>query len=157
MSAVINALSSTVINRLHLTWAHVGRKSTLEALLRYNEPTGGFAGYRNLLRDVEGSCVPFIGMYLTDVVHIQDQFNDDNGRLCFLQRQRWYETISAMLRYQSRPYEIAESDSTMNFIWRYLREDPSKDASWFWSRSQDVQQAELAHADIRKGLEAAGF
>jgi len=28
---------------------------------------------------------------------------------------------------------------------------------WFWEKSQEVQQSELAHADIRKGLEAAGF
>ncbi|RDB29470.1 Cell division control protein 25 [Hypsizygus marmoreus] len=157
MSAVINALSSTVVTRLHLTWAHVGRKSNLETLLRHNEPTGGFSGYRNLLSNVEGSCVPFVGMYLTDIAHIRDHFSDEGGRICFYQRQRWYEIVSAMLRYQSRPYSVAESESTMNFILRHLQEDPAKDAAWFWTRSQELQQLELAHADIRKGLEAAGF
>lgn len=156
MSATINALSSTVITRLQLTWAHVGRKSALDALLRHNEPTGGFSGYRSL-NNVEGCCVPFIGMYLTDMVHIHDQFNDEDGRICFLQRQRWYEAISVMLRYQSRPYDIAENESTMNLIWKHLQEDSNRDQSWFWRKSQDIQQKELANADIRKGLEAAGF
>ncbi|KAF8079044.1 ras guanine nucleotide exchange factor domain-containing protein [Lyophyllum atratum] len=137
MSAVINGLSSTVINRLHLTWAHVGRKAALEGLLRHNEPTGGFSGHRNF----------------TSTYH----YSDDGERICFLQRQRSYETINAMLRYQARSYDIAESESTMNFIWRHLLEDSAKDGNWFWTRSQEVQQSELAHADIRKGLEAAGF
>ncbi|KAG6897953.1 hypothetical protein C0992_008343 [Termitomyces sp. T32_za158] len=158
MSAVINALSSTVITRLHLTWAHVGRKNILDGLLKHNEPTGGFAGYRNLLQNVEGPCVPFISMYLTDLVHIQDAFGDEpGGRICFLQRQRSYQTVNAMLRFQSRPHDIAESESVMGFIKRSLQADGERDNNYFWAKSQEVQQMELAHADIRKGLEAAGF
>jgi son of sevenless len=38
-----------------------------------------------------------------------------------------------------------------------LRIAAGKDEGSFWMRSQEVQHAELAHADIRKGLEAAGF
>ncbi|KAJ7109784.1 ras guanine nucleotide exchange factor domain-containing protein [Mycena epipterygia] len=157
MSAVINALSSTVISRLHLTWAHVGRKSILDMLIKFNDPTGGFSGYRALLNTAEGPCVPFIGMYLTDIVHISDQFSDHDGQISFLKRQRWYEVVQIMLRCQARPYNIAESDSTLNFIRGHLRTDSLKDQTWFWEKSQEVQQSELAHADIRKGLEAAGF
>ena len=159
MSAIINALSSAVITRLHLTWAHVGRKNVLDGLLKHNEPTGGFAGYRNLLQNIDGPCVPFISMYLTDLVHIQDKFCDEpGGRICFLQRQYSYKTVTAMLRFQSKPHnDIAESESVMDFIKRGLEVDGEKDNNWFWHKSQEVQQLELAHADIRKGLEAAGF
>jgi len=31
------------------------------------------------------------------------------------------------------------------------------DDSWFWQKTQDLQQAEVAHADIKRNLEAAGF
>ncbi|KAF8204304.1 ras guanine nucleotide exchange factor domain-containing protein [Mycena galopus ATCC 62051] len=144
MSAVINALSSTVISRLHLTWAHVNRKSSLDALIKFNDPTGG-------------SCVPFIGMYLTDIVHISDQFSDNNDQISFLKRQRWFEVVQVMLRSQKQPYIIAESETTLAFIWMRLRTDSLSDQTWFWEKSQEVQQSELAHADIRKGLEAAGF
>jgi son of sevenless-like protein len=160
MSAIVTALSSIVITRLHLTWAHVGRKSTYESLSRFNDPTGNFAGYRSLMRDVEGSCIPFVIMFLTDLAHIHDQYTDDEGgRLCFFKRQRWYEVVTAMLRYQSRPYDIAENEVTMGFVTKHLRdlEEGWKDHNWFWSRSQEVQQTEMAHADIRRGLEAAGF
>ncbi|KAJ6486221.1 ras guanine nucleotide exchange factor domain-containing protein [Mycena vitilis] len=157
MAAVINALSSTVISRLHLTWAHVGRKSILDALIKFNDPSGGFSGYRLLLSNAEGSCVPFVGMYMTDIVHISDQFSDHDGQISFLKRQRWYEVVQIMLRSQKQPYNIAESETTLNFIWGHLRMDSLKDQTWFWEKSQEVQQSELAHADIRKGLEAAGF
>lgn len=157
MSALINALTSTVISRLHLTWAHVGRKSTLDALVKHNDPSGGFSAYRLLTRDAEGSCVPFIGMFLTDIMHIQDQFSDEDGRISFIKRQRWFDVASAMLRCQKKPYNIAESESTLTFIAGHLRASQEKDQAWFWERSQEVQQSELAHADIRKGLEAAGF
>jgi len=96
-------------------------------------------------------------MFLTDICHINDQFEDEGDRICFLRRQRLYETVSTLLRYQSRPYNIAESESTTNFILQHLRSGSLKDQAWFWARSQEIQQSELAHADIRKGLEAAGF
>ncbi|KAF9469694.1 ras guanine nucleotide exchange factor domain-containing protein [Collybia nuda] len=157
MSAILNALSSAVITRLHLTWAHVGRKSSLDGLLHYSEPSGGFAAYKKLLSSVEGPCVPFIGMYLTDIAHIQDSFSDEGAQICFLQRRRWYHVVTAIVRYQPRVYYIVESETTLSFINKHLQEEPNRDHDWFWSRSQDVQHTELAHADIRKGLEAAGF
>ncbi|KAJ6520256.1 ras guanine nucleotide exchange factor domain-containing protein [Mycena sanguinolenta] len=157
MSAVINALSSTVISRLHLTWAHVGRRSILDGLIKFNDPTGGFSGYRGLLNNADGPCVPFIGMYLTDIVHISDQFSDQPDNISFLKRQRWFEVVQVMLRAQKQPYNIAESESTLAFISVRLRTDSMRDQAWFWEKSQEVQQSELAHADIRKGLEAAGF
>jgi len=157
MSAIIIALSSVVITQLHFTWAHVGRKSHLDVLLRFNDPSGGFAGYRNLLQTVEGPCVPFVGMFLADIVRIREQFSDPPGRFCFLQRQRWYETVSTMLKHQKHPYDIPFSQPTTTFIQNHLEEGISKEQTWFWKTSQRVQQSELAHADIRKGLEAAGF
>ncbi|THV06545.1 ras GEF [Dendrothele bispora CBS 962.96] len=162
MSAIINALSSTNVSRLHLTWAHVGRRNTLESLLRYNKPTGGFSGYRKLQLQAEGPCVPFVGMYMNDIAHIKDQFSDEpgpDGQISFLQRQRWYEVVKVMLRSQGKAYSIAENEPTMGFISNNLRQlTQSKDWSQkFWTKSQEVQQSELAHADIRRGLEAAGF
>ncbi|KAJ8084746.1 hypothetical protein PM082_003523 [Marasmius tenuissimus] len=164
MSAIINALSSTVVMRLHLTWAHVGRKHTLESLLKYNEPTGGFAGYRNLQQTADGSCVPFVGMYLTDILHIKDQYADDKDpddpsqrKLSFTQRQRWYEVTRTMLRSQSKPYNFNENRATMEFITRATATFPKDWQAKFWAKSQVVQHSEIANADIRRGLEAAGF
>ncbi|KAF4612001.1 hypothetical protein D9613_004145 [Agrocybe pediades] len=156
MSAIITALSSTVLTNLHMTWVHVKRQSQLDALLQHSAPNGGFAGYRALLAQAEGPCVPFITMYLTDIMRAQEQFAPNDGRILFYQRARWYEIISNMLKFQSRKYSISPSESMAAFMDIHLRGVP-RDEEWFWTKSQEVQRIELAHADIRKGLEAAGF
>jgi son of sevenless-like protein len=166
MSAMINGLSSTTVSRLNLTWAHVGRRSALDSLLKYNEPTGSFSEYRGLLHSVEGPCVPFIGMFLTDIVHIGDQFPDtisptsacaSDPFISFQKRHRWHDVVVAMLRYQNRPFHIAENVSTRDFINNHLTLASTKEQSWFWLRSQELQKIEMTHFDIRQGLEAAGF
>jgi len=156
MSAIITALSNTVITGLQLTWARTSRKSVLDGLLLYSDPTGGFAKYRTLLRQVEGPCVPFITMFLTDMVRV-DQFSGTEGRISFYQRTRWYEAITAMLMFQSRPYKIAADEQTINFIEGHLREGSCCDPGLLWKRSLKIQEDEAKHADIKKGLEAAGF
>lgn len=163
-SALVAALSSAAISRLHLTMAHVSRSSHLDALAKVIEPTGNFAAYRAVLQTVDGPCVPWVGMYLSDLVHIGDQHPDtlkgpalDRPLINFYKRQKWADTVSAMLRFQGRPYPFAPDAANLGFIETNLQKAAGKDHSTFWLKSQEVQQSELAHADIRKGLEAAGF
>jgi len=61
------------------------------------------------------------------------------------------------LRHQSRPYIIAPVEQTAKFIEEHLRENSGRDHNWFWSKSQAMQHTEVVNADIRKGLEEAGF
>lgn len=107
--------------------------------------------------------MPFLTMFLTDIVHIEDKLPNNiqsttvqEPLIFFYKRQRWYDVVSAMLRYQSKPYSFAENDTTKKFIEEHLR-TATQDQGWFWTRSREVQHSELAHTDIRKGLEAAGF
>lgn len=154
MSAIVTALNSTVIQRLPLTMAHVSKKSTLESLSRYNDPSSSFATYRKL-NNVDGPCLPFITMYLTDLVHIQDQYCDREGQICFYKRKRFYDVISVMLRHQKEPYPLPLDDVAV-YIRNQLQQDPPGEHA-LWRKSDEVQQSELAHADIRRGLEKAGF
>ncbi|KIY73446.1 ras GEF [Cylindrobasidium torrendii FP15055 ss-10] len=158
MSAIITALSSVVVTRLQLTWGHVAKKRDLDALLRYNDPTGGFAVCRGAQQQAKGPCVPFVGMYLTDIVRVQDQYEEeDPSWVLFIKRQRWCDIITTILKHQPNAYGIPESPSTAQFVSSSLQTAGSKEQAWFWSKSQEVQATELVHADIRRGLEAAGF
>ncbi|KAF9011050.1 ras guanine nucleotide exchange factor domain-containing protein [Cyathus striatus] len=157
MTSITTALLSSTVDRLHLTWAHVGRKSVFESLRKNLDPSNGFASLRSPLQSIEAPCIPFIPMFLTELAHLCAQYSDDGRYICFYQRQRWYETISTMLRFQQKPYTYPLSDSIRSFIETQLKESSGRDQHWFWTRSQELQQLELAHADIRKGLEAAGF
>ncbi|KAI5120791.1 hypothetical protein M0805_002418 [Coniferiporia weirii] len=205
MSAIVAALSSTVITRLHLTWAHVKRGSHLEIFTRLNEPSGNFSAYRAALQAVDGPCIPFIGVFLTDIAHIQDQLKDivtfplspyacsaspssasspksiaspasnfsppassshSTGPpptgpplINFVKRQKWTDAVSAVVRFQGKVPAIVENAPLMTFVSEQLTlsAEKLKDPMTFWVRSQELQQSEVAHADIRRGLEAAGF
>ncbi|KAJ3556493.1 hypothetical protein NM688_g2000 [Phlebia brevispora] len=170
MSAIVTALSSTVLSKLHLTWAHVGRTSHLDPLAKFNDPSGSFSAFRQAQQTLEHDvpCVPFVGMYLTDFVHINDQFKDKDipttdpekpteRHFCFLKRRKWTEVLDTMLQYQKIPYPFAQDPATVQLIETNLAAAAEKDQAEFWSKSQEVLQVEVASADIRKGLQAAGF
>jgi son of sevenless-like protein len=163
MFAIVAGLSSPVLSRLHLTWAHVSRTSQFDVLAKLLEPSGNFSAYRSTLATIDGPCIPFIGMFLSDLVHTHDQHPDviltDRGHTLvhFVKRQRWADAVHSILRHQARQYALAEEPLTAAFVETQLAGAAAKDPQYFWSRSQELHQAEMAHADIRKGLEAAGF
>ena len=118
-------------------------------------------------------------MFLTDLVHVNDQFPNlvdasgealssasslsqtavNGGRTLvnFLKLQRFSDVINTILKFSSKPYILPENPNMLTFIDNQLTTASSKDQGFFWQRSQELLSAELAHADIRKGLEAAGF
>jgi son of sevenless len=165
MSALIAALSSTTITRLHATWTHSRQHGQIDALVKYNEPADGFSTYRTLSHTAEGSCVPFFRVFLADILDSNDQIadcfpspsNPELNLICFSKRQRLYEIVSTMLRYQSKTYSFSENEAMRASIEGYLQSAGTLTEDWFWTRSQEVQLSELAHVDIRKALEAVGL
>lgn len=121
MSAIVAGLASTVVSRLHLTWAHVGRAAHLDPLTKLADPAGNFSQWRSLLASIEGPCVPFIGMYLTDIVHINDQYPDvqlglpNLPLIHFLKRSKWAEAVTSITRFQSKSYFLAEVSRVVSF------------------------------------------
>lgn len=101
-------------------------------------------------------------MYLTDIMRIREQYKDEAARICFTQRQRWHDTIAAMLKFQRRQYEIAPDPNLQQFLEGHLREGGLRVASWFWERSEYVQETELNQTStsvnsIGKALLQTGF
>ncbi|KAI0348122.1 ras GEF [Trametopsis cervina] len=168
MSAITTALSSTVIRRLHLTWAHVGKASHLSSLTQLNDPAGSFHAYRQAQQATDSPCVPFIGMYLTDIVHIHDQYLDEplvhenstvpaDRLFNIIKRRKWTETLDAALAHQRQQYSYDQDPLIMNLIESNLTISSGIAQTAFWAQSQDIQSVERQRADIRRGLEAAGF
>lgn len=75
----------------------------------------------------------------------------------FVKRQYIASVMDNILRHQARTYELAEDQHLYAYVESRLQVAAGKDQGSFWLRSQEVQQAEVAHADIRRGLEQAGF
>lgn len=126
MHAIINALSSQVISRLDQTWAHATQASVLDNLLTFSNPANRFATYRAAIRAYQSPCVPYIGMWLTEMAQINDRYPDtlpSNNRdltalrlIDFLKRAKWFDILEQMLRFQCKPYVFADVPHTMGYI-----------------------------------------
>lgn len=172
MSAIVTALSSTVIAKLYLTWAHVGparRASHLEPLAKLNDPSGGFMAFRQTQQALEPKtpCVPFVGMYLTDILHINDHYGDkevttspgapEERFFSFVKRRKWTDVLDLMLASQKFPYPFAQDPTLAQLIETNLASAAEKDQATYWAKHKEVLQAEVESADIRQSLKDAGF
>jgi son of sevenless-like protein len=173
MSAIVAALSGGDVGKLHLTWAHINRAATLESLMRVTDPIGGFSNYKSLHNSLsnETPCIPFISVFLTDLVHINDQYPNTiptpagpepdlapRPLINFVKLQRLNDVVGSILKFSGRTYKgIAENTSMTQTIEQQIEAAATKDAGFFWQRSQELQSAEVKHADIWKNLNDAGF
>lgn len=169
MSSIVAALSSVLISRLHFTWVTASREYILEPLRKIIHPASNYGYYRSVLEAVEGPCIPFVGPFLKNIVYTQDQHADNVvvqsattpdrqfTLVHFVKRQKWYDITLQMLRFQSKPYHIHEIPEMTNFIVGQMEKAVGIGERWYLQRSDELQHAELVHADIRRGLEAAGF
>jgi son of sevenless len=169
MSSIVAALQSVLISRLHFTWLNSNKEMALEPLRKVIHPASNYAYYRRILDAVEGPCVPFVGPFMKNMIYAQEQHEDNVivqsatkpdqqfTLIHFVKRQKWYDITVQMLRFQTKPYSIPEMSEMTNFITGQMERAATKGDRWYWQRSDELQQAELLHADIRRGLEAAGF
>ena len=169
MSSIAAALSSVLISRLHFTWVNSNREHSLEPLRKIIHPASNYGHYRSILEAIDGPCIPFVGSFLKSIVYAQEQHADNvfvqsvaNPErqftlIHFVKRQKWYDITLQMLRFQAKPYHIAEIPEMTSFLVGQMERAAAMGERWYWQRSDELQHAELVHADIRKGLEAAGF
>ncbi|QRV80333.1 Ras guanine nucleotide exchange factor [Ceratobasidium sp. AG-Ba] len=78
LCAIVAGLTSSDITRLNVTASSIpaNRAQRLNDLQRLTSPAGNFAALKVFYAGTEGPGVPFVGMYLTALVHASDQFKD---------------------------------------------------------------------------------
>ncbi|KAG0052376.1 hypothetical protein BGZ83_002670 [Gryganskiella cystojenkinii] len=126
LSATMAALSQSPIHRLKRTWEQVPTR-TMTSFMDLQVLMGvakNWAEYREVLHSVNPPCVPFVGMYLTDLVMIQDGNGDflkkSNHLINFYKRVKTAEVIREIQQYQSVPYCLTTVPEIQAFIRRGL-------------------------------------
>ncbi|KAF9430795.1 hypothetical protein BGZ94_003845 [Podila epigama] len=131
LSTTTAALSLSPIHRLRRTWEIVPAKTTnlLESLQALTSSARNWAEYRAELHSVNPPCVPFIGVYLTDLVMIEDGNPDilrsTNNHINFYKRVSTAEVIREIQQYQSQPYCLTTVPEIQAFIRRGLANSKS--------------------------------
>ncbi|TPX39964.1 hypothetical protein SeLEV6574_g06897 [Synchytrium endobioticum] len=74
LMSVLAGLQSAPIHRLKRTWDILPVKmiQSLDTLRKLMNPAKNFSTYRDSLKGVTPPCVPFLGVYLTDLTFIED-------------------------------------------------------------------------------------
>lgn len=107
--SIVAALNNSAIDRLRGTWCSAGRNVFILKEAFTNLTRDNFSLYRKELQSSSPPCIPFIGMFLTDLTYIEDgnpNFLDD-GSLNFTGKfTKIANSVSQLLGFQDFSYPI---------------------------------------------------
>ncbi|KAL1915665.1 uncharacterized protein VTP21DRAFT_6424 [Calcarisporiella thermophila] len=159
--AIVAALDSSAVFRLRRTWELVNQRTqqTLQMLKRRMNSAKNFAEYRELLRVSEPPCVPFLGVYLTDLTFISDGNPDMLARssdmINFAKRSKTAEVIREIQRYQTVPYVLNAVPEIQSFLKSCLHS--SRPVEELYPLSLSLEPRERDDEKLARLLHESGF
>jgi len=127
LMAITCALTDTSIKRLRITWENVSikRKEMLKSLQSIVEFNQNYKVLRSRLHDHVPPCLPFLGMFLTDLTFV-DVGNpatktSDTGLtvINFDKHTRTAKSIGELQRFQI-PYRLADVPDLQEWLWTQI-------------------------------------
>ncbi|XP_049850693.1 son of sevenless homolog [Schistocerca gregaria] len=106
---VVSGLNRGPVYRLRQTWDGVATplRKNYEQLSQIVDRSKSYANMRRCLKSVNPPCIPYLGMYLTDLMFIEEGNRDYlNGLINWNKRHQISETIRAIKQYQQQPYRF---------------------------------------------------
>lgn len=117
---VISGLHASAIYRLKQTWAALDSKHTkmLEELQAVMCRDQNFKSFRAHLHSSDPPCIPYLGVYLTDLTFIEDGNNDElkGGLINFVKRQQVSQVIAEIQQYQHTPYCLVKVELIADWL-----------------------------------------
>ncbi|KAF7728337.1 hypothetical protein EC973_006278 [Apophysomyces ossiformis] len=150
LMAIRCALSSASIARLKQTWDAVSRsakhKTIFDNISRVADSQRNFAVYRKCLKTATAPCLPFLGIYLSDMVFI-DQGNpnhrtSNHGQLKLINFDKYMKMARILTEIDQFqvPYKFKEVDEIQRYISQCLKtETADNNEEAFYSRSLEIE------------------
>jgi len=116
-------LQQNPVYRLKKTWDLVKKEKDykgFEDMQSLISKVGNYAQYRDLLHNSDPPCIPYLGVYQTDLTFIQDGNPDylDDGKITvnFFKRRLFAEVIKEIQTYQLKNYSFIPVELLMNWL-----------------------------------------
>ncbi|KAL5332356.1 ras guanine nucleotide exchange factor domain-containing protein [Aspergillus crustosus] len=152
LTSIISALGTAPIHRLGRTWTQVsGRTSAiLEQMRRLMASTKNFGEYRETLHLANPPCIPFFGVYLTDLTFIEDGIPSltPSELINFNKRTKTAEVIRDIQQYQNSPYLLTPVTELQEYILSNLQ--GAGDVHDMYDRSLEVEPREREDEKIAR-------
>ncbi|KAM7392302.1 hypothetical protein PAMA_007423 [Pampus argenteus] len=117
---ITSALNRSAIYRLKKTWAKVCKqtKALMDRLQKTVSSEGRFKNLRETLKNGNPPCVPYLGMYLTDLAFIEEgtpNFTEE-GLVNFSKMRMISHIIREIRQFQQAPYRIEHQPKVTQFL-----------------------------------------
>ncbi|GAB7339223.1 hypothetical protein MBLNU457_5880t1 [Dothideomycetes sp. NU457] len=160
LTSIISALGTAPIHRLSRTWSQVNQRTiaTLESMRKLMGSTKNFLEYRETLHRANPPCIPFFGVYLTDLTFIEDGIPSiikKTDLINFAKRAKTAEVISDIQQYQNVPYQLQPVPELQDYILKNMQ--TAGDVHEMYERSLQVEPREREDEKIARLLSESGF
>eukprot|EP00010_Vexillifera_abyssalis_P003031 CAMPEP_0201555756 /NCGR_PEP_ID=MMETSP0173_2-20130828/51115_1 /ASSEMBLY_ACC=CAM_ASM_000268 /TAXON_ID=218659 /ORGANISM="Vexillifera sp., Strain DIVA3 564/2" /LENGTH=275 /DNA_ID=CAMNT_0047967705 /DNA_START=86 /DNA_END=910 /DNA_ORIENTATION=- len=107
--AIISGLANSAVNRLKFTKDALPQKVVTEQqrIKELFDSTGSYKTYRAHISAATPPCIPFVGVYLTDLTFIEDgNQNTIDNMINVYKRSLVYEVVSQILQFQHQAFNL---------------------------------------------------
>ncbi|KAI1116213.1 ras GEF [Nemania sp. NC0429] len=160
LTSIISALGTAPIARLKRTWDQVPARTgaTLDSMRRLMASTKNFGEYREALHIANPPCIPFFGVYLTDLTFIEDgipSIMKKTNMINFAKRAKTAEVIRDIQQYQNAPYSLQPVPELQDYILSNMA--AAGDVHEMYDKSLVVEPREREDEKIVRVLAESGF
>ncbi|KAI1772475.1 ras GEF [Hypoxylon cercidicola] len=160
LTSIISALGTAPIARLKRTWDQVPARTqaVLETMRRLMASTKNFGEYREALHVANPPCIPFFGVYLTDLTFIEDGIPSiikKTNLINFAKRAKTAEVIRDIQQYQNAPYSLQPVPELQDYILSNMQ--AAGDVHEMYDKSLQVEPREREDEKIVRVLAESGF
>jgi len=118
--AIISGINNAAVRRLKLTFENLKGKylEELEFLEKQIATDDGYKGLRDTIHTKNPPIIPFLGIYLTQLIYIEDGNPDYiNHLINFRKKELIYMVIDEVQQYQLIDYNLEENCNIMNLLY----------------------------------------
>eukprot|EP00158_Paraphelidium_tribonemae_P009049 Partr_v1_DN28755_c0_g1_i1_m62954 putative Son of sevenless homolog len=122
LKCVLCALETSGVRRLKKSWEQVPSRfhMILDELSELMSQEKSCKNYRHLLHTIDPPCIPFIGVYLTDLTMIEsgnpDYLKEQPNLINFHKRYLIAQVIQEFKQYQGMPYCLTKVDAISTWL-----------------------------------------